>query len=143
MLGCAAFALARSFAGLTLARALIGVGVSACLMAPMTAFRRRFGAVGADARQLVDADDRLARHGGVDAAGAVAAAAGRLARAVLGWWRRCWRSRRSPIAWLVPRDAPAAPARAGAEADAGYRDDLPPSDVSCASRRSASSTTAA
>lgn len=43
VVGCAAFAMARSFAGLTMARALIGVGVSACLMAPMTTFRRRFG----------------------------------------------------------------------------------------------------
>lgn len=43
VLGCSAFALARSFAGLTLARALIGVGVAACLMAPMTSFRRNFG----------------------------------------------------------------------------------------------------
>ena len=42
--GCAAFAVARSFVGLTAARALIGVGVSACLMAPMTLFRRSFGA---------------------------------------------------------------------------------------------------
>jgi predicted MFS family arabinose efflux permease len=40
--GCAAFALARGFAGLTLARALIGAGVSACLMAPLTGFRRWF-----------------------------------------------------------------------------------------------------
>jgi predicted MFS family arabinose efflux permease len=37
--GCVAFALARSFVELTLARGLIGVGVSACLMAPMTSFR--------------------------------------------------------------------------------------------------------
>ena len=42
VLGCAAFALARDFVTLTLARALIGVGVSACLMAPMTAYRRGF-----------------------------------------------------------------------------------------------------
>jgi predicted MFS family arabinose efflux permease len=42
VLGCAAFALARNFVSLTLARALIGVGVSACLMAPLTTFRRRF-----------------------------------------------------------------------------------------------------
>jgi MFS family permease len=42
VLGCAAFAMARSFVTLTLARALIGVGVSACLMAPMTTFRHRF-----------------------------------------------------------------------------------------------------
>ena len=45
VVGCAAFASAPNFAALTLARALIGVGVSACLMAPMTAFRRRFGPV--------------------------------------------------------------------------------------------------
>ncbi len=45
VLGCAAFAMARNFASLTLARALIGVGVSACLMAPLTTFRRRFTAV--------------------------------------------------------------------------------------------------
>ena len=45
VLGCAAFALARNFVSLTLARALIGVGVSACLMAPLTTFRRRFTTV--------------------------------------------------------------------------------------------------
>lgn len=44
VLGCAAFALSTSFAGLVAARALCGVGVSACLMAPMTAFRHRFDA---------------------------------------------------------------------------------------------------
>lgn len=45
VLGCMSFALARDFLGLTLARALIGVGVSACLMAPMTTFRRSFSPV--------------------------------------------------------------------------------------------------
>lgn len=40
--GCAAFAQAPDFAALLAARALIGVGVSACLMAPLTAFRRHF-----------------------------------------------------------------------------------------------------
>ena len=42
VLGCIAFASARNFLELTLARGLIGVGVSACLMAPMTSFRNRF-----------------------------------------------------------------------------------------------------
>jgi len=37
--GCIAFAYASDFWGLWLARALIGVGVGSCLMAPMTAFR--------------------------------------------------------------------------------------------------------
>lgn len=41
VVGCAAFAMAQTFVGLTLARGLIGVGVSACLMAPLTAFRHR------------------------------------------------------------------------------------------------------
>lgn len=41
-LGCLAFAAAVSFAQLLLARFLIGVGVSACLMAPLTCFRRLF-----------------------------------------------------------------------------------------------------
>jgi predicted MFS family arabinose efflux permease len=43
VVGCAAFAMAKHFAALTLARALIGVGLSACLMAPLTAFRHGFG----------------------------------------------------------------------------------------------------
>lgn len=38
--GCAAFALATSFSSLLAARMLCGVGVSACLMAPLTGFRR-------------------------------------------------------------------------------------------------------
>lgn len=45
VIGCAAFAMADHFAALTLARALIGAGLSACLMAPLTAFRRSFSPV--------------------------------------------------------------------------------------------------
>ena len=45
VLACMAFALATTLAGLWLARALIGVGVSACLMAPLTAYRHRLGDV--------------------------------------------------------------------------------------------------
>ncbi len=40
VLGCVAFSMATSFAGLLLARMLCGVGVSACLMAPLTGYRR-------------------------------------------------------------------------------------------------------
>ena len=40
VVGCGAFALATSFSGLLAARVLCGVGVSACLMAPLTGFRR-------------------------------------------------------------------------------------------------------
>jgi predicted MFS family arabinose efflux permease len=42
VMGCGAFALAESFSGLLLARVLCGLGVSACLMAPLTGFRRWF-----------------------------------------------------------------------------------------------------
>lgn len=40
VLGCAAFAIATSFSGLLAARVLCGAGVSACLMAPLTGYRR-------------------------------------------------------------------------------------------------------
>lgn len=40
--GCALFAAAQSLAGLLAARTLIGMGVAACLMAPLTAYRRHF-----------------------------------------------------------------------------------------------------
>ena len=42
VLGCLAFAAAGSFGMLLAARALCGVGVSACLMAPLTGYRRWF-----------------------------------------------------------------------------------------------------
>ena len=44
VLGCLAFSMATSFAGLLAARVLCGVGVSACLMAPLTGYRRWFDA---------------------------------------------------------------------------------------------------
>ena len=44
VLGCFAFSRATSFAGLLAARILCGVGVSACLMAPLTGYRRWFEA---------------------------------------------------------------------------------------------------
>jgi MFS family permease len=43
--GCIAFSVARNFAGLLAARVLCGVGLSACLMAPLTGFRRWFDPV--------------------------------------------------------------------------------------------------
>ena len=42
VLGCVAFAMAHSFTSLLVARILCGAGVSACLMAPLTAYRRWF-----------------------------------------------------------------------------------------------------
>ena len=40
VLGCLVFSIASSFTGLLIGRVLIGMGVSACLMAPLTGFRR-------------------------------------------------------------------------------------------------------
>jgi MFS family permease len=40
VIGCVAFALSTNFAGLLVSRMLIGAGVSACLMAPLTGYRR-------------------------------------------------------------------------------------------------------
>ncbi len=40
VIACLAFSLASNFAGLFAARFLLGVGLSACLMAPLTGFRR-------------------------------------------------------------------------------------------------------
>ncbi|MGV0959150.1 MAG: MFS transporter [Limnohabitans sp.] len=44
VVGCVAFAVAESFSGLLAARVLCGMGVSACLMAPLTGYRRWFDA---------------------------------------------------------------------------------------------------
>ncbi|MDO8420513.1 MAG: MFS transporter [Rubrivivax sp.] len=42
VLGCAAFAVAAQLSGLIAARVLIGAGVGACLMAPLTCYRRLY-----------------------------------------------------------------------------------------------------
>lgn len=44
VLGCLAFSMARSFTWLLSARVLVGMGVGACLMAPLTGYRRWFDA---------------------------------------------------------------------------------------------------
>ncbi|MES2944417.1 MAG: MFS transporter, partial [Pseudomonadota bacterium] len=44
VLGCLAFSMAGSFSWLLAARVLVGMGVSACLMAPLTGYRRWFDA---------------------------------------------------------------------------------------------------
>ncbi len=42
VVGCAVFAISTNFSSLLLARVLCGLGVSVCLMAPLTAYRRWF-----------------------------------------------------------------------------------------------------
>jgi MFS family permease len=44
VVGCLAFSAASSFTGLLASRVLVGMGVSACLMAPLTGYRRWFDA---------------------------------------------------------------------------------------------------
>ncbi|WP_280152989.1 MFS transporter [Piscinibacter sp. XHJ-5] len=106
VLGCAAFALARSFLGLTVARALIGVGVSACLMAPMTTFRRSFGATA-----QMRANSWMLMTGSLGMVASTLPVQWLLP--LVGWRALFWALALlfavaiATIAWLVPSDAPA------------------------------------
>lgn len=119
VVGCAAFAMAGGFAGLTLARALVGVGVSACLMAPMTAFRRRF-----DTRAQLRANAWMLMSGSLGMVASTLPVQWLLP--AIGWRGLFWvvaaafAVSMAAIAALVPRDAPAAPHPAGG-GDGGYR----------------------
>lgn len=122
VLGCVAFAAAASLTHLLLARLLIGVGVSACLMAPLTCFRHHFSP-GAQLR----ANSWMLMTGSL----------GMLASTVpvqwllpaLGWRglfvavALCLAVAMVGVAWLVPADAPARPAASGQapQADGGYQ----------------------
>jgi len=108
VLGCAAFALSTSFIGLVAARALCGVGVSACLMAPMTAFRRRF-----DARAQMRATSWMLMTGSL---GMVASTLPvQYLLPLVGWRGLFWGLAvllllaMLAIALIVPRDAPVQP----------------------------------
>jgi len=103
VLGCIAFAVARSVAGLIAARALIGVGVGACLMGPMTTFRHRF----APATQM-RANAWMLMTGSI---GMVASTVPvRWLLPIAGWRGLFWLVAGGlavaalAIAWLVPRD---------------------------------------
>ena len=108
VLGCAAFALARGFIGLAVARALIGVGVSACLMAPLTAFRRSFGAV-----QQLRANSWMLMSGSVGMVASTLPVQWLLP--LIGWRGLFWGIATSivlamlAIASVVPRDSRGAP----------------------------------
>ena len=118
VLGCLAFAVAVSFAQLLAARFLIGAGVSACLMAPLTCFRRLLSS----AAQL-RANSWMLMTGSLGMLastlpvqwllpvlgwrGLFVAVAGLLALAIAG------------IGWQVPADVPAS--RQAQAAAGGYR----------------------
>jgi predicted MFS family arabinose efflux permease len=118
VLACAAFALARGFATLLAARALIGVGVSACLMAPLTAYRAHLGA----AAQL-RANSWMLMTGSMGMLASTLPVQWLLP--TIGWRGLFWLVAgllglaTLLIAWVVPRDAPAMHGASGGEL--GYR----------------------
>lgn len=120
VLGCAAFAMAQSFAGLTVARALIGVGVSACLMAPMTAFRHGFGPTA-----QLRANSWMLMTGSLGMVAATLPVQWLLP--VFGWRGLFWALAVlfavsiAAIAWAVPAATTAAAASEHGRADGGYR----------------------
>jgi predicted MFS family arabinose efflux permease len=102
VVGCLAFSMATSFSGLLAARVLCGVGVSACLMAPLTAYRRWF-----DASTLMRANSWMLMTG---ALGMVASTLPvQWLVPVVGWRALFWALALLVllamllIAWLVPR----------------------------------------
>ena len=120
VLACAAFALARSLASLLAARALIGVGVSACLMAPLTAYRQRFGA----AAQL-RANSWMLMTGSLGMVASTLPVQWLLP--VIGWRGLFWAVAgllalaMLLIAIVVPRDAASVTGSAGAAPAMGYK----------------------
>lgn len=120
VLACGAFAMAHNFVGLLAARALIGVGVSACLMAPLTAYRHHLGA-----KTQLRANSWMLMTGSF----------GMLASTLpvqwlmphLGWRGIFWACAAAvmlamlTIAIAVPRDAPAPATNATRSPDGGYR----------------------
>lgn len=121
VLACTAFAVARSFAGLLAARALIGVGVSACLMAPLTAYRMRLGA----AAQL-RANSWMLMTGSLGMLASTLPVQWLLP--AIGWRGLFWAVAgllalaTALVAFVVPRDGAPSPASPGAaDAEGGYR----------------------
>ncbi|CAD5371857.1 MFS transporter [Rubrivivax sp. A210] len=118
--GCGAFALASGLAGLIAARALIGAGVAACLMAPLTCYRR-----------LYSAPAQLRANSWMLMTGSLGMLASTLPvqwlLGPLGWRGLFWLlaallALAMALVWIVvPRDAPPVAAQAS---DGGYREVL-------------------
>lgn len=121
VLGCAAFAMAGSLPALAAARVLIGAGVAACLMAPLTAYRR-----------LLSVPAQLRANSWMLMTGSLGMLASTLPvqwlLPALGWRGLFWvlaallALAMVLIALVVPRDATPVPAAAAsAPAPGGYR----------------------
>jgi predicted MFS family arabinose efflux permease len=117
VLGCGAFALAPSLPALIGARVLIGAGVAACLMAPLTAYRRLFSA----ATQL-RANSWMLMTGSLGMLASTLPVQWLLP--TLGWRGLFWALAAllllamAAVAWWVPRDP--TPTVARSSADVGY-----------------------
>jgi MFS family permease len=115
VLGCVAFSLASSFAWLLAARVLVGMGVSACLMAPLTGFRRWL-----DGPSLVRANSWMLMMGSFGMLASTLPV--QWLMPITGWRPLFWLLAilfllsMAVIAWIVP-PAPVAPACASPEAD--------------------------
>jgi MFS family permease len=119
VLGCGLFALAGSLAGLIAARALIGAGVAACLMAPLTLFRGLFSSAA-----------QLRAHSWLLMTGSLGMLASTLPvqwlLPVLGWRGLFWSVAALLalgmllLALAVPRDAPPTAAAVAAAPTPGY-----------------------
>jgi MFS family permease len=111
VLGCGAFALAPNRAGLIVARALIGAGLGACLMAALTCFRQHFTPA---AQQRANAWMLMTGSFGMVASTVPV----QWLLPSLGWRGLFWMLAAllllamAGLAWLLPRDTPAAVAGA-------------------------------
>ncbi len=120
VLGCVAFSIATSFSGLLAGRILCGVGVSACLMAPLTGYRRWF-----EAAALMRANSWMLMTGSF---GMVASTLPvQWLMPIMGWRMLFWGLAvllllsMLLIAWQVPKwDLSVVPAGAAGRAQASY-----------------------
>ena len=109
VLGCLAFSVAGSFAWLLAARVMIGMGVGACLMAPLTGFRRWF-----DAATMLRANSWMLMTGSLGMLASTLPV--QWLMPLIGWRPLFWILAGlillsvAMIAWVVPRWSAVAPA---------------------------------
>lgn len=121
VLGCAGFALARGLPALIAARTLIGVGVAACLMAPLTCFRHHYSATA-----QLRANSWMLMTGSLGMLASTLPVQWLLPS--IGWRGLFWvvavalALAMALLLALVPRDAPVAPAAAAGAGRGGYRE---------------------